>query len=294
MKSLINESHAPDILIVVILLLIAISIIIWNCISCWDKGSWGNMISGIAAIFNALLLYLTLKRQERSFNQERFETTFFNLLESHKKITEEIELTNRDINETQIRPIYYNGRKCFSFATKECSDISKALNAKRYYGFLKNNESMGEEAIENKYDNITNDPNIEKDKNKELTEFYYHCKCKFLNLKYNITQECYTRVRKLIEQQKLDINEAAYKLFFKQYYDSFEFYFRSLKQLLLLIYDNHPLCVEPAKYVNIITSQMSPDEQRLTYHYSLDDKSFKQAFDNCKVQEHLNINFKIK
>ena len=89
MKSLINENHAPDILIVVILLLIAISIIIRNCISCWDKGSWGNMISGIAALFNALLLYLTLKRQDRSFNQERFETTFFNLLESHKKITEE-------------------------------------------------------------------------------------------------------------------------------------------------------------------------------------------------------------
>lgn len=294
MKSLINGNHVSDILIVAIILIVVISFFIWNYICSWDKGSWGNLISGIAALFNALLLYLTLKRQDRSFNQERFETTFFNLLESHKKITKEIELTTYDVHETQIQSIDYKGQKCFSFATKDCSDISIALNAKRYYGFLKENENIGEEAIENKYDNITNDPYIEEEKNKKLKEFYTWYKCKFFNKKYNITQECYANVRMLIEQQKLDINEAAYKLFFKQYHDSFEFYFRSLKQLLLLIYDNHPKCVEPAKYVNIITSQMSPDEQRLAYHYSLDDKSFKQAFDNCKVQEHLNINFKIK
>ena len=76
------------------------------------------MISGIAALFNALLLYLTLKRQDRSFNQERFETTFFNLLESHKKITEEIELTTCDIHETQIQSIDYKGQKCFFFCNK--------------------------------------------------------------------------------------------------------------------------------------------------------------------------------
>ena len=262
MKSLINENHAPDILIVVILLLIAISIIIWNCISCWDKGSWGNMISGIAALFNALLLYLTLKRQDRSFNQERFETTFFNLLESHKKITEEIELTTCDIHETQIQSIDYKGQKCFSFATKDCSDISIALNAKRYYDFLKENEDMGEEAIENKYDNITNDPYIEEEKNKKLKEFYTWYKCKFFNKKYNITPKCYANVRMLIEQHKLDINEAAYKLFFRQYHDTFEFYFRNLKQLLSIIHDNHPRCIEPTRYVKIITSQMSYDEQR--------------------------------
>lgn len=168
-----------------------------------------------------------------------------------------------------------------------------ALNAERHYGFLKENEEMGEEAIENKYANITNDPYIEEEKNKELKEFYSRYKCKFFNQKYNITQECYANVKKLREQQKLDINEVAYKLFFRRYHDSFEFYFRSLKQLLSIIHDNHPRCVEPTRYVKIITSQMSSDEQRLAYYYSLYDNAFKQVFDNCKVQEYLNINFKI-
>ena len=98
----------------------------------------------------------------------------------------------------------------------------------------------------------------------------------------------------LIEQHKLDINEAAYKLFFRQYHDTFEFYFRNLKQLLSIIHDNHPRCIEPTRYVKIITSQMSYDEQRLVYYYSLYDKAFKQIFEICKVQKHLNINFKIK
>lgn len=293
MKSLINGSHVPDILIVAIILIVVVSFFIWNYIYSCDKGCWGNLISGIASLFNTLLLYLTLKRQDRSFNQERFETTFFNLLESHKKITEEIELTTCDIYETHIQSIYYKGRKCFSFATKDCSAISMALNAERHYGFLKENEEMGEEAIENKYANITNDSYIEEEKNKELKEFYSWYKCKFFNQKYNITQECYANVKKLREQQKLDINEVAYKLFFRRYHDSFEFYFRNLKQLLLIIYDNHPRCVEPTRYVKIITSQMSSDEQRLAYYYSLYDNAFKQVFDNCKVQEYLNINFKI-
>lgn len=293
MKGLIYKSYIPHVFIAVTLLTVFISIFIWNDISCWDKGSWSGLLCGIATLLNAILLYCTLKRQDRSFKQERFETTFFNLLENHKKITEEMELTTCDINETQMQPMHYKGQKCFSFATKEVSDISKTLSAEQYYGFLKNDEYLGEEALEKKYDNITNDPYIEEEKNNKLTEFYSLCRYKFFNTKYKITQEHYTRAKMLIKQQKLDINEAAYKLLFKSCHYAFEFYFRSLKQLLSFIHDDCPECIASAKYVKIIISQMSSDEQRLVYYYSLYDDAFEQVLKNCKVQEELSINFKI-
>lgn len=291
MKSLITEKYIPNGLITAILLIIIISIFFWNYISPWDKGSWGNLLSGIAALFNAVLLFLTLKRQDRSFTQERFEITFFNLLENHKKITEEIEQTTCDIHEIQTQPLRYIGRKCFSFAIKECADISKALSTERYYGFLEGNEKIEEEAIERKHDNITNDPYIEKENNEKLSEFYSLCRHKFFNKKYNITHECYNRARELIGQQKLNINEAAYRLFLRRHHDTFNFYFRSLKQLLSFTNDDCPQYIASAKYVKIIISQMSPDEQRLAYYYSLYDNTFKQVFDKCKAQQYMNINF---
>ena len=43
-------------------------------------GQYGSAIAGIGSFVSVYFLYVTLNRQDRSFKQERFETTFFNLL----------------------------------------------------------------------------------------------------------------------------------------------------------------------------------------------------------------------
>ena len=58
---------------------------------------WAIFIGSIIAIANAILLFITLKSQNEGIanekvahKQEQFETTFFNLLEFQRKLTEEI------------------------------------------------------------------------------------------------------------------------------------------------------------------------------------------------------------
>ena len=68
------------IVIAVLILCVILGYVFITSLNNWDGSCYGSFISGVAAIANAILLYLTLRRQGRSFKQERFETTFFNLL----------------------------------------------------------------------------------------------------------------------------------------------------------------------------------------------------------------------
>ena len=94
------------------------------------------------SIANAIFLFATLSSQNRginnqkeSFAQERFETTFFNLLESHRKLTEELSVSAMVLNENlQIERIKLDGRTFFSFAINEISHIQDSLKSKCYSG----------------------------------------------------------------------------------------------------------------------------------------------------------------
>lgn len=78
--------------IVVILIVVALSLVLgsWLCgseLCAWDV--YGSVVAGVASLVSICLLYFTLNHQDRSFDQERFEITFFNLLEQKAKVVKE-------------------------------------------------------------------------------------------------------------------------------------------------------------------------------------------------------------
>ena len=80
---------------IIIILLLNIYPFRINCYT--NPEFWAILVGSCVAIANALLLYATLNSQnhgieneKEAHRQERFETTFFNLLESQRKLTEEI------------------------------------------------------------------------------------------------------------------------------------------------------------------------------------------------------------
>ncbi len=91
-------SIAIIIIMVTIAGVIALSVNVPWYITCQTNPEfWAIFIGSTIAIANAILLFVTLKSQnigianeKEARRQERFETTFFNLLESHQKLVEDI------------------------------------------------------------------------------------------------------------------------------------------------------------------------------------------------------------
>lgn len=114
-----------------------------------------ELISGIAALSGSILLYLTLRRQDRSFAQERFEITFFNALEQLSKVESSLLFYYRIwTNEHYVQQYSVKGADCFDMAFFELRNIQKSFSSKKYEGILDDDYDKSFEFEVNK---ITND-----------------------------------------------------------------------------------------------------------------------------------------
>ena len=75
--------------LIVLLFALGLCALMRNNANGW-LASYGDALSGIAAFVSILLLYKTLISQNRSFKQERFEITFFNLLDQRQKVVDSL------------------------------------------------------------------------------------------------------------------------------------------------------------------------------------------------------------
>ena len=77
-----------------------------DCFCAWEQ--YGSIVAAIASLLNAVLLFITLNHQDRSFEQERFETTFFNLLELRRKIVDNFHLFYWRWDYVEHKPVVVN------------------------------------------------------------------------------------------------------------------------------------------------------------------------------------------
>ncbi len=92
-----------NILLIILLLASFIGIFVIICLGLSEKKDvsfWLSCVSVFVAITNAILLFITLKsqvegtnNQKQAFEQERFKTTFFNLLDNHRNLTEKLSVS---------------------------------------------------------------------------------------------------------------------------------------------------------------------------------------------------------
>ena len=119
-----------------ILIVVCLFIIICVGIGFWEVSYYANTTevlssaSVIMATANALLLYATLSYQGRSFRQERFELTLFDLLDNHRRIKEYIQIDISDVDSCESETISNNN--IFLYACQELRIINDILRESEY------------------------------------------------------------------------------------------------------------------------------------------------------------------
>ena len=250
-----------------LLLLFCFEITTINCHLIAWFGVW-------VSIANAIFLYATLSSQNRginnqkeSFAQERFETTFFNLLESHRKLTEELSVYAMVLNDNlQIERIKLDGRTFFNYAINEILHIQDSLKSKCYPG--KYDEHLDCEsinAIEQQYSSIDAEGILTKEKEKKLLENYNHYRIKFSNLLYDISADKWDRTHNSDDKIMLSVD-----LFYKAMYPQYNHYIRSLANLLDFAKRREVF------YLYFVSSQMSEYELSYIGYHTLIDSRFKE------------------
>ena len=221
---------------------------------------WATFIGSCIAIANALLLYATLRSQnegirneKEAHKQQRFETTFFNLLEFQRRMVDEIAFAYEYVNErgTTSRN-EAKGKRVFSFANSELQHITAALRSNISAKY--DEEMPMQEVIDIEAEHDTTYPiELEKQRLERIERFRNTLRIKLCNSIYDIGDE---DRRNYSHDDKI-----AYVLFNKEWGIHFERYTTSLYFLLQYIYDEYSQKKkEMQKYVYIVQTQMSRDE----------------------------------
>ena len=221
-------------------------------------------VGAFITIANALLLYATLrtqilnqKRQEELVIRERFETTFFNLLQSHRQIANEIQIYRPTVIEndiSQTKNLSFLGRRFFSFALIDIKNINSNLKKEQIHHYNSDDAQAAEEYFSHFAANPENRFEIEEERKKLINR----SREAMVNSFYGIKQEH-------VDESKQN-SRMGIQLFDRKWKGCYEHYLRSLIHLLEYIKDSGQ---DIDKYVEIVFSQMSEDEFNFIIRLSL-------------------------
>lgn len=252
---------------------------------------WSNFIGSCIAIANALLLYATLRSQNESIvntkeahRQERFETTFFNLLDYQRRLTEEIIVNYEYVdNNVNITSQEIKGREAFSFANSELGMISESLKSSisALYDFK---QAMYEKSdFDREWDERDPTHVLEEQRFVEWNELKGKIQIKNCNRVYGITKEY---------RQKFHTDSTIpYKLFMQKWKPSFERYIRNLECLLQHMCEEHQLHGKwRQKYIKFLQSQMTRDELQLIEKHAQSFPAFRKLLDKTHLTDTITNN----
>ena len=235
--------------------------------------------SCLMAIANAFLLYATLSSQREYNKQERFETTFFNLLDNHRRLFKILtfDFTTKDLY-MNVCTEKICEEKLFVFANRELQLIKQVFRDAEY-------PAITDEEVQNEMETI----GYLKDRDKESVEDGI-VREKALSRLYSLSQRCnlYNITKSIWEQPyngKAHLSEIAYKLFINKWGTKYAPYFRSLILMFNHIGNSSLEQNDKVRYRNYIIHQLSDYERKfITLHYSyyayqFKDYRFKDSLD---------------
>lgn len=252
---------------------------------------WATFIGSCIAIANAILLYATLMSQNKSIanereahKQERFETTFFNLLQVQRKLTDELLVKYGFVDKNgRLSFQEVNSRCFFSFSLNEIQLISKSLKSNVTKKYDWENNELAISAFEKEWEST--DPTHVMDDKRQLKweEFRENIQIQYTNLLYDIRTK---------DRATYSTNPNwHYKLFIKRWYPVYEHYIRNLYYFLQFVYDENKSDKESLKkYTNFIQSQMSRDELFFVKMHGESFPSFQELLNKTHMTEILTNN----
>ena len=263
--------HLGKVILFLSIVFILIGIVICHDDLClWEK--YGNVVAGFATLACVYFLYITLNHQDCSFKQERFEITFFNLLENRKNIVEGVWLKCEDLEGTTFKLKTYSGEEVWKRACRELMCIKDSFSKSKYLGKMDDNLMFKEisDALDCPIDLIDN--------------AVKYCCCKRANYTYNINADDYMKVRQ--SRNKTAKMRLYYEFFVQHKFFYNESYLRFMRMLFSwLEYQKED------KYARILFAQMPKYELQLLYCQSLIDDDFHKCLVQAKVDMLLENEF---
>lgn len=285
-------------------------IVIFMCINPFNDWSgktdpnlfaqYGDFVGGFIGTFFSLagffLLYKTLLAQQESLNfqakdisnqkdaieKERFETTFFNLLNVQQNITDNIKAYFRKIKGLDDKTTsIVSGREFFLYARNELFKINQSIFNTSYLGPYDETE-ISQLA---QYISQLNDPQSSyftdpSEAEQEEFAIYKDISIRYTNTLYGINSSKWTKINEKDVPTKI---KYVYYIFFKRYHYAIGHYFRNMYNILKFIDEyelkkisntpdsaRHPaIFIECSKYAQFIQAQMSSYELTLLYYNAL-------------------------
>lgn len=233
-----------------------------------------SILSCLMAVANALLLYATLASQ----NKGKFETTLFNLLDSHRKLVPTIKIEVDEVDSflnKKAKTIKDNG--LFEFAYKEIYWIKEVFHNGNYPFISDDDYRTQQDYIESLRDESSQESNEETDSAIKSLKRQYELSRRCVI--YGITEKDWNKPYNGEEH----LNEIAYKLFYTKWQHHYAPYFRSLLLMFNQIAKSDYSQDEKVRYRNYIIHQMSDHELRFLGHhcryypFNFNDYTFSEA-----------------
>ena len=283
----------------------------------------GGFVGSLFVLASIILLYLTLMAQKEALdaqknsldtqqtaiNRERFETTFFNLLETQQKITDNILARIHYVRGIE-KPTFEDvaGRKFFDKASRELREIYKAVSHRNYLGC---HFYHFEEAFHEKNEDTFQC--LDQDEQDILThKFKEDRRIVYTNYVYEISLKDWEYLNSNDDKMR----EYTYYRFFMNYHSIIGHYFRHLYNILKFIEEYQKRRIENKKedeqdinndclqYARFIQAQMSSQELVLLHYNSslfpnmkdlvkkyeiLDNLYEEDLFDNQTCIDNINL-----
>ena len=247
------------------------------CVYKWDIAGY---LTVIVAIANAILLYRTLKeqinnnrRQEKKYKNDKFETIFFNLLDYHNRIKDNlciiIPFLTDNFQQYYVKGV---GLKAFDYAQIQLELIKNCFCQETYLGkFDQYDADLSIYAINDDFERrVPSGLDTDAEMRRKEHEEWKRQLLKLIISHYNITERTWD-----VSHLSDNIDKTSFDVFHNKYRICFDQYIRSLKVLL-----KHTTRRSEKEYSKIVSSQMSRNEGhivKLFVEYS--DKDLKTLVD---------------
>lgn len=251
-----------------------------------DSDKLLGFIGAYMAIANAILLYATLSYQGRSFKQERFETTLFNLLDNHRKLVSSIHFNVETWDWTFSKQMStIDESTLFSFALKEIHYLKKIIQCETFPQMTNWEFQENIAYVENQRDGVNDELSInELNNDRDGVIDSYELARRTTIYKIDINKWNVSKNRIVAENCRVE--KVAYALFFQKWRKYYTPYFKSLTLIFKHISDENIGKVEKAKYKDYVTNQMTQDELDVIKLHRLYDDSF------CKLIKQISMSKK--
>lgn len=247
------------------------------------RGTFGDKFGFINSLFSALALigvvvstYLQkeeLNDTKKEFEQQNFQTTFFNLLKNQREIATEIESTFWELVNYEKEQVYnIKGKEFFISSKISLTSIVNVLNSKRYGNYKEWQEHLFSDEM-----NFPHSP-----ESAEITTNY--AKKLFTIYNYSIEKNI---VENNYNENSIEIFTKAYTIFFHKYNYVIGQYFRHLFHILKFLDTNSKTKIDPQEYAGFIQAQMSIPELFLLYYNCLIFPKMKELIIRFNLLENL-------